>query len=194
MKKDTGPCLIGLTGSILSGKSTVLAELAKLGVPTLSADKLVHELYQEPAVRKQLETWFGSSEPAIVANHIFSSVAARRKLEKFLHPLVWKLTQQKLAAEQKPWAVFEAPLLFEAGWEKRMKLTVLVTATQKTLAARLKARRMSRAEYDERRKTQLDEAEKIVRADVVIYNDGTKKDLETKIKRLHKALSDLYAK
>ena len=194
MKKCIGPCLIGLTGSILSGKSTVLAELARLGAPTLSADKLVHELYQEPSVRKQLETWFGSAEPAVVAKQIFSSPSARQKIEKFLHPLVWKLAQQKLAAEPKPWAIFEAPLLFEAGWEKRMQLTVLVTAPQKTLAARLKARRMSRAEYDERRKTQLDEAEKIVRADVVIYNDGTKKDLETKIKRLYQALTHLYAK
>ena len=107
---------------------------------------------------------------------------------------MWKLTRQKLAGLQVPWVIFEAPLLFEAGWEKRMELTVLVTAPQKTLSARLRARHMSRAEYDKRRKAQLNEAEKIGRADVVIYNDGTKKDLETKIRRLHQALSDLYAK
>ena len=194
MKKCTSPCLIGLTGSILSGKSTVLAELARLGVPTLSADKLVHELYRDPSVRRQLKTWFGSTEPGEVAKQIFLSAALRQKLEKFLHPLVWKLTRQKLAGLQVPWVIFEAPLLFEAGWEKRMELTVLVTAPQKTLSARLRARHMSRAEYDKRRKAQLNEAEKIGRADVVIYNDGTKKDLETKIRRLHQALSDLYAK
>ncbi len=186
--------LVGLTGSMASGKSTALAGLAKRGAFVLSADELVRELYQTAPVRKQVEKWFGTADPAQLAQAVFSSEKNRVKLEKFLHPLVWKLVQQKVAACSKPWAVLEAPLLLEAGWEEKMDLTVLISAPDKTLPARLKARGISLDEYQRRRNQQLSEAEKISRADIVIYNDTTPRALDEKIGRLYQALENLYAK
>ena len=185
--------LIGLTGSIASGKSTVLSCFEKLGAQTLSADKLVRELYQKPQVRKRLEEWFGSADRAKVAKAVFSSAMARRKVEQFLHPLVWRLAQEKLAGCTKPWAIFEVPLLFEKSWDERMDMTLLVVADPKTLPARLKERGFSLAAYERRRQIQLPEEEKIRRADVVIYNRGSKQALNAKIKDLYQALNTFYA-
>lgn len=185
--------LVGLTGSMASGKSTALNSLASCGAYTLSADDLVRELYQTVPVRRQLEKWFATTDTAQIAREVFASPQKRKQLEDFLHPLVWKLAQEKLAAAPVSWAVFEIPLLFEARWDTRVDLTVLITASAKTAASRLKARGISPEQYQERRQTQLSEAEKISRADIVVYNDGTKTDLEVKMKRLYQALSTLYA-
>ena len=191
--KQPFPRLIGLTGSMASGKSTALKELARLGAYTLSADELVRELYQAPSVRQWLMRNFGSAEPKQVAKAVFKSARARQKLEAFLHPRVWKSAQQKLAVCPARWAVLEVPLLFEVSWDKKMDLTVVVTADDKTLAKRLKARGISQATYQARRRTQCSESEKINRADMVIFNNGTKRALCTKVSSLYSALTDLYA-
>ena len=185
--------LVGLTGSIASGKSTVLAYLARCGAQTLSCDELVQELYQTAPVQRQLKKWFGSARPEEVSRVVFSSQAARRKLERFLHPLVWKLARQRLSACSKTWAVLEVPLLFEAGWQDRMDLTVLVAAGARTLEKRLRARGLSKPQYQARVKTQLPQEEKMRLADVILYNEGPKQILAAKTKRLYQALETFYA-
>ena len=185
--------LIGLTGSIASGKSTVLKTLAACGAQTFSADEIVRELYQTPRVQRHLQRWFGSALPGEVAKRVFGSAQDRQKLEKFLHPLVWKLAQERLAACPNTWAVFEVPLLFEAGWQTRMDFTILVVGDKRTLATRLRARGLSAKDYQQRLATQWTQEEKICHADLVIYNDGSKPLLVTKAKRLYKALANLYA-
>ncbi len=186
--------LVGLTGSIASGKSTVLKELARLGACTLSADELVRELYQTEPVRAQLEKWVGSAKPTHVADVVFKSETIRKKVEDFLHPLVWQLAQENLALCSKPWAVFEVPLLFEAGWDTKMDLIVLVTAGEQTLAKRLEARGISPDVYQARRQTQLSETEKMCRADITIFNDSTAQALHKKAGYLYNTLKNLYEK
>ncbi len=193
MKKNF-PRLIGLTGSIASGKSTVLRAFARLGACTLSADELVRELYQTWPVQKQLTAWFGSANPQTVAQAVFKDEKSRRRLEDFLHPRVWKLARKKLAACPAAWAVFEVPLLWEAGWEQKMDVTVLISASADTLPERLKTRGISRRVYQARRNAQLPENEKINRADIVIFNHTTTQALCRKITRLYNAFENLYAK
>ena len=185
--------LVGLTGNMASGKSTVLAYLAKCGAQTFSCDELVRELYQTSAVQRQLKQWFKTSCPQEVARIVFSSCASRQKLERFLHPKVWELAQKRLAATHAAWAVLEVPLLFEAGWQDRMDLTVLVTAPQSTLHKRLQARGVSNVQYQRRIRVQLPPEEKLHLADVVLCNDGTKQILAAKTKRLYKVLETFYA-
>ena len=189
----SGTRLVGLTGNLASGKSTVLACLARCGAQTLSADALVRELYTQPLVRKRLESWFGSAEPEQVARAVFRSAADRQKLERFLHPKVWRLIQKRLAACPVGWAVVEVPLLFETGWDKRMDLTVVVAGSSATLPARLQARGLTPQTYRRRLKAQGPEAEKIRRADVVILNEGSTRALQAKARRLYKALTTFYA-
>lgn len=192
-KRQVPKRLVGLTGSIASGKSTVLAYLSRCGAQTLSCDELVQELYQTAPVQRQLKQWFGSVRPEEVSRVVFSSQAARRKLERFLHPRVWKLARQRLSACSKTWAVLEVPLLFEAGWQDRMDLTILVAAGARTLERRLRARGLSKAQYQSRVKTQLPQEEKMRLADLILYNEGPKQILAAKTKRLYQALETFYA-
>lgn len=184
---------VGLTGNIASGKSTVLTYLARCGACVISCDELVRELYQTESVQHQLKKWFGSACPKQISQVVFSSQMARRKLERFLHPKVWKLACQRLAACPKAWAVLEVPLLFEVGWQKRMALTILVAADERNLQKRLRARGLSKAAYQARMKTQLPQKEKIRLADVVLVNRGSKQILAAKAKRLYQALATFYA-
>ena len=184
--------VVGLTGSMLSGKSTALSFFSKNGADVLSADELVRQLYQVPAVQKRLLSWFGSWEPAQVARCIFARPQDRQKLEKYLHPQVLKLAAAQIKQSDKRLIVFEVPLLFEAGWNKLTDLNIVVLGDERTLPSRLKARGITAAEYKRRLAGQLPEAEKARRADIVLANRGSKTDLGLKIKRLCRAFEAIY--
>lgn len=184
--------VMGLTGGIASGKSTVLAYFAQNGADTLSADELVRELYGTPAVQKQLTEWFGTYDAAPVAERIFSDDKSRKKLEDFLHPLVHDMAVKRIHASDKPFVVFEVPLLFEAGWDKLTDMNVLVVADPETLDARLAARGISKEEYERRLAAQMPDGEKARRANVLFFNGGSKEDLALKVQRLCRALGYIY--
>ena len=184
--------LIGLTGSIASGKSTALNYFKKLGAAVLSADELVRQLYQKPAVRKELTRLLGTAEPTEIAKRVFQDETSRKQLETFLHPLVWKKMQTEIKKIKAPCVVLEIPLLFEAGFENRVDTTVVIIGGKKSQHARLKARGLTAASYQERLRAQLPEAEKIKRADICIINDKTPRELEAKIAQLYLALKQIY--
>lgn len=178
--------VIGLTGSILSGKSTALSYFKQNGFWALSADDLVAELYREPSVQQKLKGLLGTYDKKEIAALIFASAEKRKMLEHYLHPLVLKRAIKQIAAATEKFIVFEVPLLFESGWEKWVDLSVLVQADPKSLSARLKERKMSRRVYQMRLKNQWPESEKIQKADIVIFHRN-KNDLKVKINHLCKA-------
>lgn len=182
--------VIGLTGSILSGKSTALNYFARQGAFTLSADEIVHQLYQVPKIKKRLQSYFGTIETKEIASQIFASPEKRKWLERFIHPLVKKELALQIRRAEKPLVVVEVPLLFERGWDKMMDLNVLVMADDKTLPARLRERKMSLAQYKERLKTQWPENKKTALADVIFFH-CTKNDLKRKIERFCDAFENL---
>ncbi|MBR4592179.1 MAG: dephospho-CoA kinase [Elusimicrobiaceae bacterium] len=185
--------IIGLTGGIASGKSTVLTYFKKQGAAVLSADDLVHELYQTGPVRRQLEKWFGFADKKSIAQAVFTSQQKRKKLEHFLHPLVWKRAQAYLANCSKKWVVFEVPLLFEAGWDPFMDLTITVVADLHTKPTCLKARGLTQQAYQKRYQAQWPDEEKIRRTDLLLMNNGSKRQLAAKVKRLYQAFETFYA-
>ena len=178
--------VIGLTGAILSGKSTALAFFKQAGAAVLSADSIVAQLYQKPSVRARLERTLGTADKNLLARAVFRDAQKRRQLEAVIHPLVLRGLRREIKACTAPVIVCEIPLLFEAGWEKEVDLTVAVCADEKTLPARLASRGLSRAQYRQRLKNQLPEAEKCRRADSVIYH-ASQTDLGLKVKRLYQA-------
>jgi len=184
--------LIGLTGSIACGKSTALACFEKLGAAVLSADEIVRGLYQKPSVCRALNGLFGTSNPAQIAALVFGNNTARKQLEALLHPLVWKEMQAQLKKISVRCVVLELPLLFEAGWQDRVDVTLLICGGKKSCKARLKACGLCAKEYQKRLAAQLPEAEKIRRADVCVFNDATPRELEEKITRFYKALKLIY--
>ena len=178
--------VIGLTGVILSGKSTALDFFKQNGAKVLSADTIVADLYNNPAVCMKLVRELGTADKTILTKIIFNDPQKREKLENLLHPLALKEMRRQIKTTQEKLIVCEVPLLFEAGWDKYVNMTLMVCADKKSLPERLKGRKMLRAEYVRRLKCQLPELEKCKRADVVFFHTS-KTDLGLKVKRLCQA-------
>lgn len=169
--------IIGLTGSIGMGKSTVAAMFEKLGVPVFDADAEVRAV-QGPGGRalEAIEAAFpGTTHEAGLHREklgaaVFGDHVALRRLEEILHPLVAEAQSAFLGAHRlKDAVVLDMPLLFEkAGW-KRCHVTVVVSAPLRVQRARvLKRPGMTRAKFESILKAQMPDAEKRRRADVVI--------------------------
>ncbi len=178
--------LIGLTGSIASGKSTVSRFLRELGAPVVDADAIVHEL-QAPGspLLEQIAAAFGpeiiredgSLDRAALGGIVFRDPERRKALEAIVHPAVrqrmWAEVE-RLRSEGRPAVVLDIPLLFESGWDRTVDQVWVVYVDRQTQVARLMARDgLSRGEAERRIAAQMDLEAKRERADVVIDNRGT---------------------
>ena len=192
--KTHNQLVIGLTGGILCGKSTALGAFQKCGAYTLSCDELVREISARPAVRRQISALTGAGEKEAVAQKIFSSAVARKKLEALLHPLVAREIQKRLK-QNKIWLrVVEVPLLFEAGWQDAFDLTLCIAAPEAVQTRRLAARHMSKTDFLKRSRAQYGLAQKMTRSDICLLNDATEQALQDKIAQLCRALTIYQSK
>lgn len=177
--------LIGLTGGVATGKTTVAKIFKQYGAFVIDADELAREVVQpdKPAWRDIVHR-FGKSilntdrtiNRQALGQMVFGHRAKLRELERIIHPRVAR-EQQRLtreAARKDPNAVvvYDVPLLFEAGIDKRVDRIIVVTADQRTQIARLKQRNgLTRAEALQRIRSQMPLSKKISKADMII--DGT---------------------
>lgn len=167
---------LALTGGIACGKSLVAAYLNELGVETLDADDIVHEMIPVEE-RKRL------------AKIVFGNPSARKELEARIHPLVrarfeaWFFSSPRRDASVLRMAVI--PLLFETGWAKDYDFVCCIASRRETQVARMMAMRgYTRAEAEARIAAQMPVEEKAARADYTIRNDGTAEDLRGEVARL----------
>lgn len=174
--------ILGLTGSIGMGKSTVAQMFRDLGVPVFDADATVHAL-QGPngALLPAIEAAFprttgpaGVDRPTL-RDRIFHDPAARRRLEQIVHPAVAVERQRFLSAHaDAPLVVLDVPLLFETGGESRCDSVAVVSADPAVQRARVLARPgMTESAFAAILATQLPDAEKRARAQHVIHTDTT---------------------
>lgn len=185
----TAPPFVGLTGGIGAGKSEALAALSRLGAATISTDRVVHDLYEDPAVRDAVVDRWGPSvvvegrvDRGAVARFAFASDEERGWLEGLLWPLVGERVAAWRAAEtlREPVAlVVETPLLFEAGLEGNYDATIAIVADEAVRAARAGAR--GHEALDERTARQLSQAEKASRATYAVENSGSLRELEQEL-------------
>ena len=186
--------LVGLTGGVATGKSTVAAMLKRCGAIVIDADSLARDVVApgRPAWREIVKE-FGhdilnadqSINRQALGAIVFRHSAKRRRLERIIHPRVAReqMRRTRAAAMHDIHAVvvYDVPLLFEAGIENRVDKTIVVTADRETQIARLKKRNgLTRIEALRRIKSQMPLANKVARADYVL--DGTmKKRLLSKV-------------
>jgi dephospho-CoA kinase len=167
------PLKVAVTGGIGAGKSEALRAFARRGVPTLSADDVVHRLIAEdPEVRAALEGRFGTTDRAGIAAIVFSDPDQLAWLEALLHPRVHRAEAEWLAAVDGDVAVTEIPLLFETGGERRFDAVVVITASPDVRAAR------TTLSGDPRAARLLPDEEKAARADFAYVNDGSLEELD----------------
>lgn len=184
-----GPALIGLTGGIASGKSSVASQLEKHFIPVFDADQAVHRLYAPlgKAVAPILAA-FGDvrDEKGGIDREKLSQALKKapenfKKLEDIVHPLVRdeeKVFLEKAIAAKAPYVVFDIPLIFETGSEGRFDLVIVVSASEETQRARaLKRPNMDEEKLNRIMERQMGVDEKIRRADLVINGDQPLADM-----------------
>lgn len=171
---------VGLTGSIGMGKSTIARQCALLGAGTLNSDDVVHRLMQ-PAGRAF--TAVARLFPEAVAGGridrkklgviVFADAKKLKALEAILHPLVIEEEEKFVRAQAKKGrhvVVFDIPLLFETGGEKRMDMTLVATAPAFIQAQRVLARPgMTPEKLKAIRVRQMPDREKRKRADFIVH-------------------------
>lgn len=190
------PLLVGLTGGLASGKSTVARLLADRGCLVVDADDLVAWLYESgrPGARAvgdlfgadYLDT-AGSVDRGRLAKLAFADDAARRRLEEAVHPLVRERFQELAAtgaAEGAEIVVLEATLLVEAGFDEDFDVVVTVEAPEAVRRARAVARGLSEAQAQERLDAQGASDLRRAAADVVVDNAAGLDDLERRVEEL----------
>ena len=177
--------VIGLTGSIGMGKSTVAAMLRRLGLPVHDADAAVHDLMAPGgAAVAAIEEAFpgvaveGGIDRTRLAPKVLGDADALRRLEAILHPLARASARAFLARQarlRRPLAVLEIPLLFETGGEKLCDAVIVVSAPASTQRARGLGRSgMTEARLAAVLERQLPDREKRRRADFVVQTGLSK--------------------
>ncbi len=185
--------IIGLTGSIGMGKSTVASMFRKLGVPVFDADAEVRRL-QGPGGRAlaAIEAMFpgtthqGGLHRDRLGAAVFGDHAKLRQLEQLLHPLVAEAQSAFLGAHRlKPAIVLDVPLLFEKGGWRRCHVTVVVSAPFRVQRARVLARPgMTAEKFAGILKGQMPDREKRAMADVVIETGRGRRETWLAVKSL----------
>ena len=194
--------LVGLTGGVATGKSTVAKMFEQCGAAVIKADLLARQVVEpgKPAWRAIVKL-FGktvlnqdrSLDRQALGSIVFCNRTKRRQLERIIHPRVAR-EQQRLVhrvAKRKPHAVviYEVPLLFEAGVDKRVDKIIVVTADHETQIARLKKRNgLSRAEAIRRISSQMPLAKKRQRADHVLIGALSRPSLRRQVSQLFEHL------
>lgn len=178
--------LVGLTGGIACGKSTVAQMLSARGVPLIDADVLAREIVEpgQPAFNDivaafgDVLTPDGQLDRKRLGSVVFADVEKRKALEAMTHPRIFqRFTEKTQVLEQKgePVIVYDAALLFERKLSELMNLVIVVTLPPEVQLLRLKTRDALSDEEALRRITaQMPIEEKVKQADFVIDNSGSR--------------------
>ena len=186
---------VGLTGGIATGKSTVVRMLVKKGARVIDHDALVHTL-QEPgrpvwnriveAFGREILDAGGRIDRKKLGVLVFGDEERRKVLEGIVHPAVLEEAQRERdrigRKDERAIVLSDIPLLLEVGMQGLFDLILLVYAPPEVQIARvMKRNNMTRDEAVARLEAQMPIDEKLKRADVVIRNDGTMKELQQRV-------------
>ena len=189
--------IVGLTGGIGSGKSTVADLFAKHGAGIIDTDAIAHHLTQSEgvaiaAIRKTFGNDYitddGALNRASMRGLIFSDASAKQNLEMILHPLILEqATLQLQQLQNKPYLILVVPLLPESPSFRRLTQRILVVDCNENIqVARVTGRsQMSKAEVRDIIAKQTPRAERLQLADDVIHNDAGLDKLAARVAELH---------
>jgi dephospho-CoA kinase len=188
--------VVGLTGGIGSGKSTIAKVFETLGIPCYNSDTRAKLLYDMAAIKKQVVEVFGEEvyknnqlDRAYLASQVFTDREKLNALNEIIHPAVQEDFEAWKSQQSAPYILKEAAILFESGSYKNCDRVILVTAPIETRIERVIARdNSSREEILARIEKQWSDEQKIPLADFIIRNDGSEPITEQVIE-LHQALS-----
>ena len=193
--------IIGITGGIGSGKSSLARALEKRGAVLVDADRIGHQVIEGPEVRAALKAAFGEDiadregrlKRRELGRRAFADPAARERLNRIVHPPLatelWGQVERAAGPAGENIVVVDAALIFEWGELHRYDIIVVVDAAESVRVGRVtRSLGLSEAEVGQRMASQMPVAEKVARADVVVENNGTLPELEECADRLWQQL------
>lgn len=194
--------VIGLTGGIASGKSTISNIFKEVGWPVIDADQTARQVVMPGSLGlAQIVSRFGSQvlqpdgtlDRAALGSMVFDDPQNLSDLDQIEHPLIMAAIDKQLAGFKKqglPVVVLDVPLLFETGMDQECDLTVLAVVDRKTQLERLMKRdHCSKAAALKRINAQMPLEEKMRRADVTIDNNGSLAQTRLQVAKLVKRVS-----
>ena len=165
---------IALTGGIACGKSLVSRYLNELGIETVDADDIAHELIPDPEERRR------------IAAEVFADPEKRRALEARMHPLIKERIDAffRTAPSTGSIRVAVVPLLFETHWDQEYDIICTVVSGPEAQISRMMANRgYSREEAEGRMAAQIPVSEKAAKSHYAIRNDGSEHDLRVEVEK-----------
>ena len=190
--------IIGLTGGIGSGKSTVARHFQALGVPVIDADEVGRELAEpgQPALAAIVERFgtdmlddAGRLDRARLRERVFTHPRQRRELEGILHPRIRAEIQRRITGLSPAcgYCLLSVPLLLESGWQDMVQRILVVDAPRETQIRRAVARDgVSREQVEAILDSQMDRDARLRAADDVIRNDADLAALQRRVEALHR--------
>lgn len=200
--------IVGLTGGIGSGKSTVADRLAAFGAALVDTDVIAHQLTgAQGAAMEQIIAAFGPSvvrddgalDRVAMRRLVFSDPAAKERIEAILHPLIRRESEALCrSAAAAPYVLLVVPLLVEAAasasYRQRVDRILVVDCDEATQVSRVVARSgLSPAEVRAIMATQASRVERLAVADDVVFNGGDLDSLNAQLIALHRRYLDLAA-
>jgi len=192
---------VGLTGGIATGKSHVLEEFRRRGVPCLDADSLAHGVTAAGTeATAAIAARFGDSildadgavDRAKLGPIVFADASARRELEAIVHPAVYRSIAAGLRAFElvgsDRFAVVDVPLLYETGAEKHFDRVIVTACSPEAQLARLRERGLAEDAARQRLAAQWPAERKTSRADFVVNTDGTFEETTAQVDRIYQVL------
>ena len=191
----TQPLVVGLTGGIGSGKTTVANGFGKLGVPLIDADLIARELVEPgQAALEEIRAVFGPGcltaegrlDRARIQQRIFADETLRLRLEAILHPEIRKRIKALIADVRAAYCIVVIPLLLETGQKDLVDRILVIDAPEEEQIKRVAARdKLSDNAIIRIMHTQADRETRLASADDIIVNNSDLKALTSKVQSLH---------
>ena len=188
--------VIGLTGGIGSGKSTVSQYLRELGAVIIDADKVGHEAFKPDTEAwrevvatfgRQILTPGGEVDRKKLGEIVFNNPEALSRLNQIMHPGMYDMMKAQIEEYRRQGVdvvVLEAAVLIEANWASLVDEVWVTVAPEAMVLERIKKRGLKKAQTLARIRSQLPAEERVKHADVVINNDGDLDEMKAKVKEL----------
>jgi len=190
--------VVGLTGGMGAGKSTLVQVIREAGIPVYDVDAAVHALYENPQIADYIGSQIGLEAPVTrsqVSQHItkFPSLLPRVE-EAMMDHLDCDLQSHIMFKDISPFLVIDAPLLFEMGWHDRVDMVIAIQCPREIREERVMARPgMSREKMTLLMDKQITEADRLLRSQYIIHNTGTIEESQSKMLGIIEHLREFYA-
>ena len=195
--------IIGLTGGIASGKSTVCKFFSNLSIPIIDADQISHDLTKiNGSAYSEVIEYFGENitgengdiDRKKLGTIVFNSKSKKEKLESIIHPKVLSTIQAEIKSRRGEYKIIEVPLLIESGFQEFINRILVVDCSTETQMERLMKRDGVTEEYAKNiLSNQIDRETRLKFANEIVINEKNNSllKLEDQVKKIHNFYLDL---